>query len=160
IWERALLETFALQTRHRAPFGFPVVDVILSADRALIVEHILEGDTLKIPHRRQFLHLVAGATAPLVLPRIALAQAYPARPVRVIVPFPAGQASDSVARLMAQSLSERLGQSFVIENRTGAGGNIGTEAVVQAAPDGYTLLLAGLSSTFNAALYKKLNFDF
>jgi tripartite-type tricarboxylate transporter receptor subunit TctC len=80
--------------------------------------------------------------------------------VRIIVPFPAGQATDSIARLMGQSLSEQLGQAFVIENRTGAGGNIGTEAVVHAPPDGYTLLLAGLSSAFNATLYKKLNFDF
>jgi tripartite-type tricarboxylate transporter receptor subunit TctC len=80
--------------------------------------------------------------------------------VRIIVPFPAGQATDSIARLVGQSLSERLGQVFVIENRTGAGGNIGTEAVVRAPPDGYTLLLAGLSSAINATLYKQLNFDF
>jgi tripartite-type tricarboxylate transporter receptor subunit TctC len=88
------------------------------------------------------------------------AQAYPARPVRIIVPFPAGQASDTVARLIGQSLSERLGQPFVIENRTGAGGNIGTETVVRATPDGYTLLLVGLSNAINATLYKKLNFNF
>ena len=88
------------------------------------------------------------------------AQAYPARPVRIIVPFPAGQASDTVARLVGQSLSQRLGQPFVIENRTGAGGNIGTESVVRAMPDGYTLLLASLSNAVNATLYKKLNFDF
>src|SRR3982074_3041093 len=87
-------------------------------------------------------------------------QAYPTRPVRIIVPFPAGQATDSVARLMAQSLSERLGQAFVVENRTGAGGNIGTEAVVRAPSDGYTLVLTGLSSVFNGTLYEKLNFDF
>jgi tripartite-type tricarboxylate transporter receptor subunit TctC len=114
---------------------------------------------MKLP-RRRFLHLVAGAAALPAVSGLAHAQAYPTRPVRIIVPFPAGQASDSVARLMAQSLSERLGQSFVIENRTGAGGNIGTEAVVHAPPDGYTLVLSGLSSTFNTALYKKLSFDF
>src|SRR5262249_3665523 len=111
---------------------------------------------MKLP-RRQFLHLVAGAAA---LPRMARAQAYPARPVRIVVPFPAGQASDSIARVMGQSLSERLGQAFVIENRTGAGGNIATEAVVRAPPDGYTLLLVGLSHAINATLYQKLNFDF
>jgi tripartite-type tricarboxylate transporter receptor subunit TctC len=80
--------------------------------------------------------------------------------VRIIVPFPAGQATDAIARLMGQSLSERLERPFVIENRTGAGGNIGTESVVRATPDGYTLLLVGLSSAMNATLYKKLNFSF
>jgi tripartite-type tricarboxylate transporter receptor subunit TctC len=114
---------------------------------------------MKLP-RRQFLHLAAGAAVLPVISRDAKAQGYPTRPVRIIVPFPAGQATDSIARLVGQSLSERLGQVFVIENRTGAGGNIGTEAVVRAPPDGYTLLLAGLSSATNATLYKKLNFDF
>ena len=114
---------------------------------------------MKFP-RRRFLHLATGAAALPAVSRIAWAQTYPSRPVRIIVPFPAGQATDSIARLMGQSLSERLGQAFVIENRTGAGGNIGTEAVVRAPPDGYTLLLAGLSSATNATLYKKLNFDF
>jgi tripartite-type tricarboxylate transporter receptor subunit TctC len=110
--------------------------------------------------RRQFLHLAAGAAALPALPHIAWAQAHPTRPVRIIVPFPAGQASDTIARLMGQSLSERLGQPFVIENRTGAGGNIGTESVVRATPDGYTLLLVGVSNAMNATLYKKLNFNF
>jgi tripartite-type tricarboxylate transporter receptor subunit TctC len=114
---------------------------------------------MKFP-RRRFLHLATGAAALPAVSRIAWAQTYPSRPVRIIVPFPAGQATDSIARLMSQSLSERLGQAFVVENRTGAGGNIGTEAVVRAPPDGYTLLLAGLSSATNATLYKKLNFDF
>jgi tripartite-type tricarboxylate transporter receptor subunit TctC len=114
---------------------------------------------MKLP-RREVLQLAAGAAALPTISRVAWAQAYPTRPVRIIVPFPAGQATDSIARLMGQSLSDRFGQAFVIENRTGAGGNIGTEAVVHAPPDGYTLLLAGLSSTFNATLYKKLNFDF
>ena len=110
--------------------------------------------------RRQFLHLAAGAAALPAMPRIARAQPYPSRPVRIIIPFPAGQATDTVARLMGQSLSERLGQPFVIENRTGAGGNIGTETAVRATPDGYTLLLVGLSSAINATLYEKLNFNF
>src|SRR5215467_2509658 len=110
--------------------------------------------------RRAVLRLLAGSAAPPAAARITWAQAYPSRPVRIIVPFPAGQATDSIARLIGQSLSERLGQAFVIENRTGAGGNIGTEAVVRSPPDGYTLLLAGLSSAINATLYKKLTFDF
>jgi tripartite-type tricarboxylate transporter receptor subunit TctC len=114
---------------------------------------------MKLP-RRQFLHLAAGAAALPAVPRLAWAQAYPARPVRIIVPFPAGQATDTVARLMGQSLSERLGQPFIIENRTGAGGNIGTESVVRAAPDGYTLLLVSLPNAINVTLYKKLHFNF
>ena len=113
---------------------------------------------LKLPYRRQILHLAAGAAALPAVSRIAQAQTYPSRPVRIIVPFPAGQATDTIARLMGQSLSERLGQPIVIENRTGAGGNIGAESVVRATPDGYTLLLVGLSNAMNATLYKKLNF--
>src|SRR6266403_3626219 len=114
---------------------------------------------MKLP-RRQFLHLAAGAVALPAMSRIARAPTYPSRPVRIIVPFPAGQATDTIARLMGQSLLERLGPAFVIENRTGAGGNIGTESVVRATPDGYTLLLVGLSNAMNATLYKKLNFNF
>jgi tripartite-type tricarboxylate transporter receptor subunit TctC len=114
---------------------------------------------MKLP-RRNFLRLATGAAAFPAIWRIARAQAYPSRPVRIIVPFPAGQATDTIARIMGQSLLERLGQPFVIENRTGAGGNIGTESVVRAAPDGYTLLLVGLSSAMNETLYKKLNFNF
>ena len=92
--------------------------------------------------------------------RIARAQAYPTRPVRIIVGFAAGGATDIVARLMGQWLSERLGQQFVIENRPGAGSNIATEAVVRAPPDGYTLLLVGAANAINATLYDKLNFNF
>jgi len=110
--------------------------------------------------RRAVLRLAAASAALPAAARMTWAQAYPARPLRIIVPFPAGQASDTVARLVGQSLSQRLGQPFVIENRTGAGGNIGTESVVRAMPDGYTLLLASLSNAVNATLYKKLNFDF
>jgi tripartite-type tricarboxylate transporter receptor subunit TctC len=114
---------------------------------------------MKLP-RRNFLHLAAGAAALPALPRIARAQAYPTRPVRVIVPFaPAGD-TDLVARLIGQWLSERLGQQFVIENRPGAGTNIGTEAVVRAPADGYTLLLASPPVAINATLYDKLNFVF
>src|SRR6188768_2947618 len=115
---------------------------------------------MKLPHRRQFLHLAAGAAALPVVPRIAFAQAYPSRPVRWIVGFAPGGGNDIVARLMGQWLSERLGQPFVIENRPGAGTNIGTEAVVRAAADGYTLLLVNSANAINTTLYGKLNFNF
>jgi tripartite-type tricarboxylate transporter receptor subunit TctC len=114
---------------------------------------------MKIP-RRQFLHLAAGAAATPVMSRIARAQAYPTRPVRLIVPFPPGGGTDILARLMGQWLSERLSQPFVIENRPGAGSNIGTEAAVRAPPDGYTLLMVGSSNAINATFYEKLNFNF
>jgi len=110
--------------------------------------------------RRQFLHLATGAAALPAVSRLAWAQAYPARPVRVIVGQAAGSGSDTAARLIAQFLSERLGQQFVIENRPGGGGNFATEAVVRAPPDGYTLLLANGANTINATLYDRLNFDF
>src|SRR5215472_17088882 len=114
---------------------------------------------MKLP-RRNFLHLAAGAAALPAVTHVARAQAYPSRPVRVIVPFaPAGD-TDLVARLMGQWLSERLRQPFIIENRPGAGTNIGTEAVVRAPADGYTLLLASPPSAINATLYDKLNFVF
>jgi tripartite-type tricarboxylate transporter receptor subunit TctC len=111
-------------------------------------------------HRRKFLHLVAGAVALPAAPRIARAQVYPSRPVRIIVGFPAGGSVDIVARLIGQWLSERLGQQFVIENRAGAGSNIGAEEVVRAPPDGYTLLQISSSNAFNAALYENLKFNF
>jgi tripartite-type tricarboxylate transporter receptor subunit TctC len=114
---------------------------------------------MKLP-RRQFLHLAAGAAALPALSRIASAQAYPTRPVRIIGGAPAGGGIDIVARLMGQWLSERLGQQFIIENRPGAGTNIATEAVVRAAPDGYTLLLAFSSNATNATFYERLNFNF
>jgi len=115
---------------------------------------------LKLPHRRQFLHVAAGAAALPAVSRFAWAQAYPARPVRIIVGLPAGGGADITARLMGQWLSERLGQQFLIENRPGAGTNVATEAVVRAAPDGYTLLLVLPPNAINATLYDKLNFDF
>src|SRR5262245_32648410 len=114
----------------------------------------------KLPHRRQFLHLAAGAVAVPAVSRIARAQSYPARPVRIIVSFPPGGTADLMARLIGQWLSERLGQPFVIENRPGAGGNIATEAVVRASPDGYTLLVVGGWNAINTTLYEKLSFDF
>ena len=114
---------------------------------------------MKLP-RRTFLHLAAAAAALPVASGIVLAQTYPTRPVRLIVPFGPAGATDITARLIGQWLSERLGQQFVIENRSGAGGNVGTEAVVRAAPDGYTLGLFGTPSAINATLYDKLNFNF
>jgi tripartite-type tricarboxylate transporter receptor subunit TctC len=110
--------------------------------------------------RRAFLHLAAGVAALPAVTRIASAQTYPARPVRIIVGFAAGTTADIVARLVGQWLSERLGQSFVIENRTGAASNLAAEAVVKAAPDGYTLLHATATNAVNAALYDNLGFSF
>jgi tripartite-type tricarboxylate transporter receptor subunit TctC len=115
---------------------------------------------MKLP-RRQFVHFAAGAAALPVVSRMAHAQAYPTRPVRIVVGFPAGGGADIVARLLGQWLSEHLGQPFIIENRPGAASNIGTETVVRAAPDGYTLLLVVLPpNAINATLYDKLNFNF
>ena len=110
--------------------------------------------------RRQFLHLAAVAAALPAVSRIAKAQAYPTRPVRIIVGAAAGGSTDILARLMAQWLSERLGQPFIIENRPGAGNSIGTEAVVRAPADGYTLLLCGVFDATNATFYDKLNYNF
>ena len=110
--------------------------------------------------RRQFLKLAAVVAAAAAVPQFASALDYPTRPVRIIAGFAAGGGVDVTARLIGQWLTDRLGQSFVIENRPGAGGNIGTEAVVNAAPDGYTLLLATVPNAVNASLYEKLSFNF
>src|SRR6266508_305521 len=114
---------------------------------------------MKLP-RRTFLHLAAGAAVLPAVWRIASAQAYPARPVRIIVGFAAGGGYDIIARLIGQWLSERLGQPFVIENRPGAATNIATQIVVSAPPDGYILLLVGTTNTINTTFYRKLNFNF
>ena len=114
---------------------------------------------MKFP-RRHFLHLAAGAAALPALSAIARAEAYPTRPVRIIVGFPAGGSPGISARLIGQWLSERLGQQFIVDNRPGAASNIGTETVVRATPDGYTLLLAVATNAFNATLYDNLNFNF
>src|SRR5262245_30661957 len=114
---------------------------------------------MKLP-RRQFLHLAAGTAALPPVSRIAGAQTYPTRPVRLVVFFPAGGVGDITARLLAQRLSERLGHPFVVENRPGAGGSVGTEAVVRAAPDGHTLLWATSPNAIGETLYDKLSYSF
>jgi tripartite-type tricarboxylate transporter receptor subunit TctC len=114
---------------------------------------------MKLP-RRQFLYLAAGTAALPAVSRIARAQTYPSRPVRIFVGFPASFTPDIVARLVGQRLSERMGQQFVVENRPGAAGNLATEAVVRAPPDGYTLLLANGANAISATIYEKLSFDF
>jgi tripartite-type tricarboxylate transporter receptor subunit TctC len=115
---------------------------------------------MKLPHRRQFLHLGAGAAALPVVSRFAWAQAYPSKPVRIIVGVAAGSTSDILARILSQWLSSRLGQQFIVENRPGAGGNVGVEVVVRSPPDAYTLLLVAPNSAISATLYEKLNYDF
>jgi tripartite-type tricarboxylate transporter receptor subunit TctC len=114
---------------------------------------------MKLP-RRRFLHLVAGAAALPAMSIVARAQTYPARPVHLVCPFAAGGPNDITARLIGQALSERLGQPFVIDNRAGAAANVGTEAVVRAPADGYTLLLASSANAVNATLYDKLSYDY
>src|SRR5262252_5680972 len=114
---------------------------------------------MKLP-RRQFLHLAAGVAAPPVVSRVVWAQTYPARPVRIIVGYPAGGGTDIVARLIGQWLSERLGRPFIVENRPGGNSNIATEAVIRAPPDGYTLFVMDSSPALNATLYDKLTFNF
>src|SRR5262245_4390306 len=115
---------------------------------------------MKLPHRRQFLHLAVGAAALPAVSRLAQAQAYPSRPVRLIAGFPAGGVVDMYARLISQLLSERLGQQFVVENRAGAGGNLAVEATIKAPPDGYTLLMIASNNAWNVTLYDNLNFNF
>jgi tripartite-type tricarboxylate transporter receptor subunit TctC len=120
---------------------------------------IVERDAMSL-RRRQFLHLAAGATAFPVVSRRSWAQTYPARPVRILVGYSPGGVSDVVSRLIAQWLSERLGQPFIIENRPGAAGNVATAVVVKAPPDGYTLLTVGSNNAINASLYEMLPFEF
>src|SRR6516162_3147882 len=120
---------------------------------------VVGGASVKLP-RRNFLHLAAGAAALPAVSRFAWAQTYPSRPVQWIVGFPAGGDADIVARLLGQWLSKRLGRPFVIENRPGAGGTVGTELVVRAPPDGYTLLLVNSGNAIDATLYDNLSYNF
>src|SRR5262249_10583749 len=137
------------------------LSTLASRVRAHLRACSIRGRTpMKLPHRRQFLHLTAGAAALPAMSRVATAQAYPSRPVHLIVPAAPGGGYDLVAHPMGQWLSERLGQPFIIENRPGAGSNIGTEAVVRAPADGYTLLLVAAANAINATLYDRLNFNF
>jgi tripartite-type tricarboxylate transporter receptor subunit TctC len=115
---------------------------------------------MKFPHRRQFLRLASGAASLPAVSRFAWVQTYPSRPVHLVVGFPPAGSSDITARLIGQWLSEHLGQQFIIENRPGAGGNLASEAVAKAPPDGYTLLLAGSNDGWNATLYGNLKFNF
>ena len=114
---------------------------------------------MKFP-RRSFMHLAMGAAALPAAPHLARAQAYPSRPVRIVVGFPAGGATDIMARLMGEWLTQRLGQQFIVENKPGASGNIGTELVAKAPADGYTLLQVVTPAAINPALYNKLSFNF
>src|SRR5262245_61931949 len=143
-----------MRTFHSIPLWhcLPTFDAISATQLRL-------GDTMKV-RRRQFLRLAAGAAALPAVSRFAWAQSYPTRPVRIVVGSAAGGTTYIVARRLGQWWSERLGQQFVIENKTGAGGNIGTEVVVRAPPDGYTLLVAGSNATISATVYDKLNFNF
>ena len=113
---------------------------------------------MSIP-RRRFLHLAAGAASLPVVTRAARAESYPSRPVRIVVPYPAGIAPDVATRLLADALSQHFGQQFVVDNRPGGASNIGTEIVVHAAPDGYTLLTLTMTNTINVSLYDNLSFD-
>jgi tripartite-type tricarboxylate transporter receptor subunit TctC len=115
---------------------------------------------MKLPHRRQFLRLAAGAAALPALPRLARADEYPNKPVRILVGYATGRPSDTIARMIGHQLAERLGQQFVVENRTGAATNMAAEALVRAPPDGYTLLLATSANAINATLYERLSFSF
>ena len=134
-------------------------DQVREHQAGVIAHKFLGKGTMKLTDRRRFLHLAVGAAALPTVSRIAMAQSYPTRSVRFVVGAPAGGGFDTVARLTGQWLSERLRQQFVIENRPGAGGNIGTEAVVRAPADGYALLLVTGANAINAALYEKLSFN-
>jgi tripartite-type tricarboxylate transporter receptor subunit TctC len=147
----------ASRTSNRQSAADAIIDALI--EEGGMIEIVNERGEMKV-HRRAFLKMTAAAMAVPAITGIAKAQAYPSRNVRIIVGLPPGGAADIVARVIAQWLSERLHQPFVVENRPGAGSNIATEAVVRAAPDGYTLLLSTVSNAIAMTLYDKLNFDF
>jgi tripartite-type tricarboxylate transporter receptor subunit TctC len=132
---------------------------VARAEPCVTLTYIRREHAMKLPHRRQFLHLAASATALPAVSRVAEAADYPAKPVRIIVPAPPGDMLDILARLIGQRLSERLGQPFVIDNRPGAATNIGTEAAIRAPADGYTIVVFGPPAAINATLYDKLTFN-
>src|SRR5437660_7776813 len=132
----------------------------LAANARVAFKSLLGGNAMKLPHRRQFLHLATSAGALPAVSRIAEAQAYPSRPVRIVVGFAPGGPNDINARLIGQWLSERSGQQFIVDNRPGASGNIAMESVVKSTPDGYTLVMVATSSAVNATLYDNLPFNF
>src|SRR5262249_26674328 len=150
----------AVGGQHSENYNWPCVRVPVASSVKRVRAMQFRGHAMKLPHRRQFLQLAAGAVALPVVSRFAWAQAYPSRPVRIIVGVAAGSAPDIFARLIGQWLSERLGNPFVVENRSGGGGNIATEAVANSQPDGYTLLMVATNDAINATLYEKLSFNF
>src|SRR6516162_7601966 len=166
-WGTRFFPASSRRRRRSAPFTRPKLRSGGRSSRPRISRENKSGSRLafqgsnmmKLP-RRTFLHLAAGAAALPTVSRVTWAQAYPTRPVRIIVGQAAGSGSDIAARLLGQRLSERLGQPFVVENRPGAAGNLATEAVVRAPPDGYTLLLSNVANAINATLYDKLSFVF
>src|SRR5262245_45704737 len=145
--------------RSERPVGRLFVNHFDNALASPAARTVAQEGIMKLP-RRQFLRLAAGAAALPALPRIARAQAYPTRPVRIIVGYAPAGGADITARLLGQWLSEHLGQQFIIENRPGAGTNIATEAVVRSPADGYTLLLCSTANAINATLYDNLSFNF
>jgi tripartite-type tricarboxylate transporter receptor subunit TctC len=140
-----------------APFRAPVTGNSLFSLRVLVEAN--RGAAMKLLHRRRFLHLATGAVALPAVARVASAQAYPARPVRLLIGFAAGGTQDVIGRLLGQWLSERLGQQVIIENRPGAASNIAAEAALRSPPDGYTLFMIGPNNAINASVYEKLSFD-
>src|SRR5262249_40446179 len=166
-WGRRFFPASSRRRRRSAPFTRPKSRSGGRSSRPRTSRENKSGSRLafqgsnmmKLP-RRRFLHLAAGAAALPALSRFAFAQAYPSRPVRIVAATAPGGATDILARLNGPWLSGRLGQQFVVENRPGGGSNIGTEAVVRAPPDGYTLLLVSTTNGINATLYDRLNFDF
>src|SRR5262245_36400777 len=165
-WGRRFFPASSRRRRRSAPFTRPKLRSGGRSSRPRISRENKSGSRLafqgsnmmKLP-RRNFLYLAAGAAALPAVSRIAWAQAYPSQPVRIIVGLPAGLATDILARLVGQSLSERLGKQFIVENRPGAAGNIATEVVMRASPDGYTLLQVNSGNAVNASLYANLNFN-
>jgi tripartite-type tricarboxylate transporter receptor subunit TctC len=158
---KTLQETATSPVHSSANLGLPIGGIEFAADvRAAILRAVAPLQESKMNSRRRFLRVAAGAAALPAVARFARAQAYPTRPVHLIAPFPPGGSIDITARLIGQWLTERLSQQVVIENRPGAGGNIGSETALNSPADGYTLLLCSVANAISATLYDKLNYDF